>query len=315
MSTFKMVRTVFVFALTLITALTLSSCSSSGYGTDANPKTSKYLLDNFVSGEYLDPFGTNSPDVGATMEALVQLSGVGNQDKLTKSVEWLKSNTDLLKIPGLKGTYLFTARALGFSDDPTVAKELAELKKSIAEDGTVADTNNFSTCWVILGLVASGETDLANRVASKLVFLSEADGGYKYIKGDPDSNAAADVTGFAIMAFKATESLGTSEDQAAKSFAIGKAKNWLIANREPGQFWLGYGDLDISGTAYATMALGSVGEKIDDSVKWLQTQVNDKDGGVVAPWNAPDSDIFSTTQSILAMSKLNFIDVLNNTAK
>jgi len=49
--------------------------------------------------------------------------------------------------------------------------------------------------------------------------------------------------------------------------------------------------------------------------KWLQTQVNEKDGGVVAPWNAPDSDIFSTTQSILAMSKLNFIDVLNNSAK
>ena len=70
-------------------------------------------------------------------------------------------------------------------------------------------------------------------------------------------------------------------------------------------------DARMSGTAYGTMALKALGEPNDEYIKWLKGRINPADSGVTAPWTEPDSDTFSTLQSILPLSDLNFLDILN----
>jgi len=312
MSTINKLRKSVLLTFISVAVLALASCSSGGYGQDASPKTSNFVYSNFTDKTFLDPFETASGDVGATMESLVQLTGIGyEKSKFSKSITWLTENTDLLKSPGLIGQFIFTAHAVGFSEEKTVSEQLAILKKVIAADGTVPDTNNFSYSWVVLGLLAAGENDLAAKVSKKLFSFIEQDGGLKYAFGDTASPTATDVTAFALMSFKATENLGSDQDKAATALAISRTKNWLQSRKDAGNFWLMDGDIDISGTAYAIMALDAVGDDVTPSIKWLTSQVG-KDGGLATAWSAPDSDLFSTNQSILALSGLNFLDVLNN---
>lgn len=312
MSTINQVRKVIVFALTAISVLVLSACSNTGFGKDLNPNTSKFVFANFTEEKFFDPFETSKGDIGATMEALVQLTGVGyKKETLDKSVEWLTANTDLLTSPGLAAQYIFTAHAVGFKDDSTVKEQLAKLKSAIGSDGTVPQINNFSYSWVVLALIAADEKELAETVSTKLASFIEPDGGFKYTFGDVNAESATDVTAFALMSFKASQEIGSSNHKAAMSLASNRTKEWLVSHRDAGNFWLAYGDVDISGTAYAVMGLSSVGVNVEDSIAWLKSQIG-ADGGIATPWSAPDSDLFSTNQSILAISNLSFIDVLNN---
>ena len=79
-----------------------------------------------------------------------------------------------------------------------------------------------------------------------------------------------------------------------------------------GNHWNAYGDVDVSGTAYGIMVLLSLGEDSKEAHDWLKSRINSEDGGVIAPWTDPSSDTFSTAQSLLALSSLSFIDVLNH---
>ena len=305
----------FALVISVITAisLALSACSGSSYTTDAQPKTSKFLFEKFNKGQYLDAFEADKPEIGITLEAMTQLSAFGyDKDKQAKAISWAKANTALLTSPGLKATYIFTAHALGFADDPTVSTQLDELKAAIDSEGGFGDGGNFAFGWVVLALMAGDEKELGNRVAVKLSSLSEATGGYRYTQGEAESAETADVTGFALLAIQATLGTGSSEDEAAKVFAIGKAKSWLLSNLVAGDHWVSFGDIDISGTAYGIMALTAVNENVDAELLALEKYLNPVDGGIIAPWTTPDSDTFSTGQSLLALSKLNFLDVLKH---
>lgn len=306
-------RSVLLFAISLFTILSLTSCSVGGYGSDQNPKTSKYILDKVEKTGFLDPFKSGG-DIGSTMEAGIQLSGVGYQDKLAKVASWLKENTDQLKSAGLKGQFLFTAQVLDFESDDAVASQLQELKALINSDGSIKEeTNNFSAALVVFGLLAAEENELAVKVALYLVSQIEENGGVKYYLGDMESGPAADVTGLVIMALKAAEQFSQGTDKGTLEFAISRTSNWLTGSSYEGKFWLGDTTADVNGTAYAIMALTALGKNVDQSLAWLKQQINAKDGGVISAWSDPNSDIFATNQSILALSKLNFIDVLNNT--
>jgi hypothetical protein len=309
----RKIRPALALIFSALLVLGLSACSSTSYGSDLQPKTSAFLTKSFKFGKYVAPYQTPVADAGATMEAMIQLSGVGyDSEKQSKAIEWLTTNTDLINSSGLRGEYLFTAYALGFESEPTVAKALTDLKAAIDAKGEIAETNNFAYAWVILGLAAAGEESEANLVAMNLVNKAEGTGGYKYSTGSPAVTETADVTGFAIIALKATEGFGSSQDEAGKTFTISKAKNWLMDYTIQENHWMGYGDLDVSGTAYGTMALHSIGVDTKEYVKWLQGRINPTDFGVVAPWSEPDSDLFSTLQSILPLSNLSFIDILNH---
>jgi hypothetical protein len=308
------VRSVLLAAISLLTIFSVTACSAGRYGSDQAPKTSKYILDNFEKTDFLDPFKNGNGDIGSTMEAVVQLSGVGYKEKLVKVGKWLSSNTDQLTSAGLKGQYLFAAQVLEFETDPTVAAQLEELKLLINSDGSIKEeTNNFSVGLVVFGLLAAEETDLAVKVALHLVKQIEPNGGVKYYLGDMESGPAADVTGLVIMALQAAKEFSSGEDKATLEFAVSRTSDWLIGSSYEGRFWLGDTTADVSGTAYAIMALSALGENFEQPLIWLKEQINTKDNGVVSAWSAPNSDIFTTNQSILALSKLSFIDVLNNT--
>ena len=316
MSTINKLRTAIVLTIVSALSISLSSCSLPGYGTDSNPKTSQWLYSQLKNGEYIDPYNSGKADIGVTLETLIQLSGVGyGKEKFTKAISWLESNQDLIKTPGLKAEYVFTARALDFFDDKTVQTKLSELKSVISSDGVVPDTNNFSYCWVIYGLLAAGEKDLANTVALKLATQYELSGGYKYINNDATATEAADVTAFAAMAIRATSDLGTAEDQGLKSLISGRAKVWLNKNKVDGDHWTSFNELDPSGTAYAAMAYRAWDNDTASYADWLKKQVNPKDGGIISPWSDGLSDAFSTAQSILAMNNLNFNDILKQKVK
>lgn len=306
-------RSVLLTAISLVTILSLTSCTGGNYGSDQNPKTSKYILDNFEKADYLDPFKSGG-DIGSTMEAVIQLTGVGYKDKLSNVANWLKANTANLKSAGLKGQYLFAAQVLDFENDQTVTTQVNELKALINEDGSIKEeTNNFSTALVVFGLLAAEENDLAVKVALHLVTQIEENGGVKYYLGDMESGPAADVTGLVIMALKAAEEFSQDTDKGTIQFAISRTSDWLIGSCYEDKFWLGDTTADVNGTAYAIMALTALDKNVDESLAWLKQQINAKDGGVISAWSDPNSDIFATNQSILALSKLNFIDVLNNT--
>ena len=317
-TTTKQVRK-FALAISLITSVTLvlASCSTSNYGVDANPATSKYVIEQFDKndGQFLAPFSAGQAEPGLTLESMIHLGALGyDKAEQKKAVDWATSNTALLTSPGLKATYIFAAHALGFADDATVSQVLTELKASISDDGSVEATNNFSYGWVIFALLASDEDALANSVAVKLTTFSETGGAFKYTQNDAASSETADVTSIALLALKATEGLGTGEDEAAKAFAISKVTTWLTENLVDGSHYESFGSLDVSGTAYAIMALQSLGQDIEKQQEWLTGRINAKDGGVLSPWTEPESDTFSSAQSLLPLSKLSFLDVLKNLA-
>lgn len=316
MSTTKKGMRRFAIAIPLITlfSLLLSACSGSSYATDPIPKTSKYVMGKFNGGQFLDAFTPGKPEAGITLEAMVQLSALGyDAKKQAKAISWAKSHTDLFDSIGLKATYVFAAHSLGFAEDSTVRKASDEMIAEINGDGSITGSNNFVYSWVLFALLAEHEKQLANNVALHLSTLSETDGGYKYVQGDPKSAAAADVTAFALLALKA--SLGTSadnQDESTKEFAVSKAKTWLTSNETDGTHWTSYGDIDVSGTSYAIMALTAMNVDVDSSRTWLSSRISPTDGGVSAPWTEPAGDLFSSAQALLALSKLSFIDVLNH---
>jgi len=299
----------------IFTALTLflASCSANSYGSDSIPKTSKYVLDKFNGGEFLDTFTPGKPEAGITLEAMAQLSALGyDKNKQAKAIAWAKSHTELFDSVGLKATYVFTAHALGFADDATVKTAAAEVVGGVGDSGSLSGSNNFVYSWVIFALLSEDKKELANQVALKLSSLSETDGGYKYVQGDLKSAAAADVTAFALMAMKASLETGDSSAEAAKEFAISKAKSWLLSNETDGNHWSAYGDPDVSGSAYAVMALTEMDVDVTNAYKWLQSRVSPSDGGVSAPWTEPAGDPFSSAQALLPLAKFSFIDVLKH---
>ena len=305
------------FLIPIITSATLllASCSSSSFGSDPIPKTSKFVFEKFNGGEFLDTFTPDKPEAGITLEAMTQLSALGyDSTKQAKAIAWAKANTAEFNSIGLKATYLFTAHALGFADDESVRTAAKEVASGVGSDGTLEGSNNFVYSWVILALLAEDEKELANKVAVHLSTLSEQDGGYKYVQGDPQSTDAADVTSFALMAMKASLGTGTSTDEAAKEFAVSKAKTYLSASVVDGTHWTSYGDVDVSGTAYAIMALSVMEVDVAAERAWLASRISPTDGGVSAPWTEPAGDTFSSAQSLLPLAKLSFLDILKHKA-
>lgn len=293
-------------------ALAVSACSSQAQFKDSHPATSQFVFAKFNNGEFLDTFTPDEAEEGITLEAMAQLSALGyDKTKQEKAIAWFKANTANLDSIGLKASYVFTAHALGFADDQTVRTAAADVKAGINADGSL-DGNNFVYSWVIFALLAEDEKTLANTVALKLSTLAEISGGYKYTQGDTQSETATDVTSFALMALKAALGTGSESDESTKEFTLDKSTAFVLGTMVDENHWNAYGDVDISGTAYAIMAMNSLGIDSTSSYDWLKARINITDGGVITPWTDPSSDTFSTAQSLLALSHLSFVDVLSH---
>ena len=305
----------FALVISAITAISLaiSGCSSQpAQVIDQQPKTSQFVLDSFQDGEFLTPFEAGKAEMGLTLEALVNLSTLGyTEEQLKPAIDWVTSNTSLLASAGLKANYVFAAHAAGFGDHPTVPSVLFDVKAEIDSQGFGADTNNFAYSWVILALVASEESDLANQVALQLIKNAESNGGYKYTRGDTQSKEAADVTAFAVMAIKSTEEFGSAEDKTAKQTANEASLAWLQDNILEGTHYESYGANDLAGTSYAAMALSASDVDATKLVEWLAAQISATDFGIPSAYSEGASDVFTSVQALLPLSSLSFIDVVN----
>ncbi len=302
----------FISAITAV-SLAISGCSNQpAQVIDQQPKTSQFVLDSFQDGAFLTPFEAGKAEMGLTLEALVNLSTLGyTEEQLKSATDWATSNTSLLTSTGLKATYVFAAHAAGFGDHPTVPSVLFDVKAEIDSEGVVKDTNNFAYSWVILALMASQDTDLANQVALQLINNAESTGGYKYTKGDTQSSEAADVTAFAVMAIKSTEEFGSADDKSAKQAATEKSLTWLQANLVEGTHYVSYGANDLAGTSYGAMALIASDVDASASVEWLAAQIDATDFGIPSAYSEGASDVFTSVQALLPLSSLTFINVLN----
>lgn len=304
------------FAL-LIAAITsisvaLTGCSSTAPQVlDKNPETTKFVLNAFQDGQFLDPFEDGKADMGLTLEAITNLSTLGaSAADLESAINWVKSNTTLLTSTGLKANYVFTSYVAGFSEDPSVVAQLQIMKDAIAADGTVKDTNNYSYAYVLFALLASEKNDLANQVALKMISNAEVSGGYKYTKGDTTSSESADVTSMSLMAIQASLGLGTEEDETAKQFSIEKSRNWLLKNLIDDDHFEAWENVDIAGTSFGIMALISTNQDSTKPEAWLAARVNKEDSGIPSPYSGEASDVFTTVQALLPLSRVTFIDVM-----
>jgi hypothetical protein len=302
----------FISAITAI-SMVLTGCSApSDQVLNQQPKTSQFVMDSFQDGQFLDPFEEGKPDMGSTLEAIANLSLLGySTSDLQKQIDWVKANTTLLSSAGLKANYVYTAYVAGFENDASVVAQLQIMKDSIAEDGTVKDTNNFAYSYVLLALIAGEQNELANKVALKLISNAEVNGGYKYTKGDTESFESADVTAFALMAIQASLGLSSAEDDTAKQFSIDKSREWLLNNLVTGDHFEAYENLDLGGTSYATMALIASGQDATKLVAWLAARIKKEDGGIPSPFSANASDVFTTVQALLPLSSVTLIDAMN----
>jgi len=306
----------FISAITAI-SMVLTGCSApSAQIVNKQPKTSKFVMDSFQDGQFLDPFEEGKPDMGLTLEAIAYLSVLGySKSDLQKQIDWVIANTPLLTSAGLKASYVYTANVAGFSSDPSVAAELQLLKESISTDGTVKDTNNFAYSYVVLALIAAEQNELADTVALKLISNSEISGGYKYTKGDTQSFESADVTSFALMSIQASLGLGSEESDTAKKFSVNKSRDWLLNNLGTLDHFEAYENVDVGGTSYAIMALKSTDQDATKLVAWLTARIKKEDGGIPSPYSAnaseaDSSDVFTTVQALLPLSEVTIADVV-----
>jgi hypothetical protein len=175
----------------------------------------------------------------------------------------------------------------------------------------VKDTNNFAYSWIVLALIASENTEVANKVALQLANNMESSGGYKYTKGDTQSAEAADVTAFALMAIQASYDFGSAEDETAKQAATAKSFTWLQENLVEGTHYVAYDALDLAGTSYGAMALITSGFDTTKPVEWLTAQINETDFGIPSAYSEGASDVFTSVQALLPLSSLTFMEVMN----
>lgn len=315
-------------AAALLTAIFIATpLHGARAATETYPSTIKFLSDKFVNGRALDGFTAGTPDYGFTLEAMLQRKAAGQKltDQLTAVKFTLADSTVLSKSivatyaynaekqikPGLAGKFLFTSAALGVPNAPLRNAVVADLKRSISTNGTIAaaNGNSFDYSWAILGLASNGQTKLANAVAVKFASLIRPDGGFGMDQTGDTLASSADATGIALQAFALAKRSGTKGQQATELRAILAGSAYLRTTQKSGDHWESWGDIDVNGTAYAAMGLKAAGANISAIQNWLKSRVS-VTGGLVTPWSNGSGDVFATAQGYVSLIGLSYLNLL-----
>ncbi len=289
-----------LIAITLVSSLALSGCAKQ----TIEPKTAEFLAGKFTTktdGTYLEGFTPGKADVGFTLEAIAQLSQAPSID-LTKAEEWALATTDQIEDEkgnlklGLAAKWLYVSYLVNYDNQPLREKVTKALVKAWAPtyDPTMA-TNTFDAAWAALALKAAGKDAIAKDAAFSLSLVRRADNGWGTDLSSTTTSSSADATAIALMAF-------TANKLSEPAFT---AKAWLQANLHADHYEA-WGDVDVNGTAYATMALHAAGEDVSKLQAWLKKQVV-KDGGLKTPWSAGKGDTFATAQGYLPLIGLDYV--------
>jgi hypothetical protein len=292
-----------LIAIALVTSLALSGCAPK---ETVEPATANFLAGKFVTtdaGTYLEGFTPGKADPGFTLEAIAQLSEAPSID-LSAAKKWALETSDAVLNEdgsynlGLAAKWLFVSKLVEFDNTKLrdeVTEKLTALWTTSADPSVVANT--FDAAWQTLALKAVGKDVEAASAAESLFFSRRSDNGWGADTTSATTASSTDATAIALMAF-----IATSNQEAADV-----AKAWLQANMVADHYEA-WGDVDVNGTAYATMALQAAGEDVTKLQAWLKSKVVE-DGGLETPWSGGKGDTFATAQAYLPLIGLNYVDL------
>jgi hypothetical protein len=318
-----------VIAAATIAAIAIAAPPSPAQAaSETYPSTINFLTSKFVDGKSLDGFTPGSPDYGFTLEAMLQRKAAGQKlsDKLflpAKAV--LADSTTLAKSivasysygsdkkikPGLAGKFLFTSSAIGAPNAPLRNAVVADMKKAIATNGSIATSvgNTFDYSWAILGLATNSQSKLANSVAASLITLQRPDGGFGMDQTGDTLSSSADATGIALQALSLAKRTATKSQAAVLQKSIVSASQFLRTTQVAGNHWEAWGDVDVNGTAYAAMGLKAAGGNISAIQAWLKTRIAAA-GGITTPWSNGLGDVFATAQGYVPLIGLSYLNLI-----
>jgi hypothetical protein len=292
-----------LIAIALVTSLALSGCAPK---ETVEPATANFLAGKFVTtdaGTYLEGFTPGKADPGFTLEAIAQLSEAPSID-LSAAKKWALETSDAVLNEdgsynlGLAAKWLYVSKLVEFDNAKLrdeVTEKLSALWTTSADPSVVANT--FDAAWQALALKAVGKDVEAASAAESLFFSRRSDNGWGADTTSATTASSTDATAIALMAF-----IATNNQEAADV-----AKAWLQANMVTDHYEA-WGDVDVNGTAYATMALQAAGEDVTKLQSWLKSKVVE-DGGLETPWSGGKGDTFATAQAYLPLIGLNYVDL------
>lgn len=292
-----------LIAIALVTSLALSGCAPK---ETVEPATANFLAGKFVTtdaGTYLEGFTPGKADPGFTLEAIAQLSEAPSID-LSAAKKWALETSDAVLNEdgsynlGLAAKWLFVSKLVEFDNAKLrdeVTEKLTAYWTTSADPSVVANT--FDAAWQALALKAVGKDVEAASAAESLFFSRRSDNGWGADTTSATTSSSTDATAIALMAF-----IATNNQEAADV-----AKAWLQANMVTDHYEA-WGDFDVNGTAYATMALQAAGEDVTKLKAWLKSRVVE-DGGLETPWSGGKGDTFATAQAYLPLIGLNYVDL------
>ena len=289
-----------------------------------------FITSKFVAGKTLDGFSAGTPDYGFTMEAMLQRKALGQKlvDQLTAvkanladTVVFAKSavanyayslDSTLKTIkPGLAGKFLFVSSVLGVPNAPLRNGLISDLKKAIASNGAIAaaNANTFEYSWAILGLATNNQPKLANLAAQKLTSLERPDGGFGTDQTGNTFASSADATGIALQALTFCKRSASPAQLVKLKKSIASASAYLRSTQVTGDHWEAFGDVDVNGTAYASMGLKAAGGNVATIQLWLKARIAPT-GGLTTSWSNGSGDIFATAQGMVAVMGLSYLDLV-----
>ena len=292
-----------LIAIALVTSLALSGCAPK---ETVEPATANFLAGKFVTtdaGTYLEGFTPGKADPGFTLEAIAQLSEAPSID-LSAAKKWALETSDAVLNEdgsynlGLAAKWLYVSQLVEFDNAKLrdeVTEKLTDFWTTSADPSVVANT--FDAAWQTLALKAVGKDVEAASAAESLFFSRRSDNGWGADTTSATTASSTDATAIALMAFIATDNQEAAD----------VAKAWLQANMVTDHYEA-WGDVDVNGTAYATMALQAAGEDVTKLQSWLKSKVVE-DGGLETPWSGGKGDTFATAQAYLPLIGLNYVDL------
>ena len=310
---------------TLLVAMT--PVSSAFAAQSQYSSTVQFLTDKFVGGKALDGFTAGTPDYGFTIEAMLQRKAGGQ--KLTDQMSAIRAtladttvssksitaiylyDTDKKIRPGLAGKFLFASAALGVPNAPLRNAVVTDLKSAITTAGSLIGNvgNSFDYSWAAMGLAAVGQTKLANLVAIKLASLERPDGGFGMDQTGNAAVSSTDATGISLQALALCKRTASKTQLVVEQNALLTGSKYLRSTEVTANHWESFGDLDVNGTAYASMGLKAAGANVKAIQEWLKTRVAPA-GGLTTPWSNGLGDVFATAQGYTALIGMSYLDLL-----
>ncbi|WP_446684981.1 prenyltransferase/squalene oxidase repeat-containing protein [Kitasatospora gansuensis] len=296
-----------------------ASASPTAPATGDPAAAAAWLAGQLVGGDHMENGAFEGPDLPRTSFTALALAAAGTQDPaLRKVVTFLQAHTDRFVFPDGPGTepdsraaalLALVAESTGGNPRSFGGRDLlADLNDHVCtaqgENGKCTAAGDFhgaASPWVqaygVIALARGGVTPPAAAL-SRFDVLQCADGGIAgsmivaggFCESDPSSTsltvlALRKAGGHGEFVQRAAEQLGTSQQ------ADGSYVPYVGASGDTGS------------TAAAAQALRATGQDAKQATAkaWLSTRQN-KDGGFAPDEGAPDSDVPSTEQAILALT-------------